>query len=251
MSRFFSPMIVGLLFAVVALPAAPAAALESVEEVLCICSDGALNTGDFVSCMSHLTRRLVADGVIDNAERQELVSGASSMDLDAIQVDCVDSGDCELEGWGVSMHLTRAFIPVSLPRLGRVTAAIGYLRLWNYTPDDVFHTRRTSSTGEGCLFRVRVLNEQGLIVRQETMIGCNAAMGGLDLPGDPLGTLLEEEILIPTLFKESETGDLDDEPLPEGIYRVEVRWIVEGPNRDSSITLDGGVPLATITMRLE
>jgi hypothetical protein len=236
-----------LLLAAGALAPAPAAAFDTVEEVLCVCVEDVLNTGDYVSCLSHMTRRLREKGIIDRRERGEILSAAAATDLLALQDDCAAASGGNLEGWGASLQIERAFYPAPSPS-GPSVAAIAALRLWNRTPEDIFQTTRVLPAGEGCEFLVTVRDGQDRQVRRES-IGCPDAIGELDLAS---GVVLEREFLVPLVALDADpaTGLVDDQKLPVGIYRVVVVWNAEGPQKTPGITLEGGYPTAVITLRV-
>jgi hypothetical protein len=47
------------------------------DSLRCFCADGALNHGDYVSCLAHMSRRLVASGDLDAKERAAMVREAA------------------------------------------------------------------------------------------------------------------------------------------------------------------------------
>jgi len=230
-----------------ALAAGPAPAFDTVEEVLCVCVEDVLNPGDYVSCLSHMTRRLREKGIIDQQERGEILRAASATDLLALQDECAAAAGVGLEGWGASLQIERAFYPAPSPS-GPSVAAIATLRLWNLTPDGVFQTTRVLPAGEGCEFLVTVRDGRDRQVRRES-IGCADAIGELDVAS---GEVLEREFLVPLVAENADpaTGLVDGQKLPVGLYRVVVVWNAEGPQKTGGITLEGGYPTAVITLRV-
>jgi len=252
MSRY-SFAIAVLALAVAAFLPTDAAALDSVQEALCVCADDVLNMGDYVSCVSHMTRRLEAKGLIDRFERSDLVSGASHTDLEALQDECSALGaGGELDGWGVSLHIDRPFQPawsISGPT-GGLTAI---LRLWNMTDDDIFQTTDVTPTpanpsGEGCWFIVRLLDSQGRVVRR-SLVACFDMIGPLNVLS---GEILEKEIIVPMVAENADpsTGLANGDKLFDGIYRLEVVWEVHGPQETLGVAMEGGRPMAVITLRV-
>ena len=232
--------------------AVPAAAFDTLDDVRCACADGALGAGDYASCIAHLTRRLQAGGLIAREERQAAINAAAHEDLAALQADCAEPPPAFLEGWGVLILVRAAFFPAPTPS-GTHSMALGTLRLWNASPQDVYQEARftpvaTAPTDEGCTFRLRVLDASGRIVR-EAAVDCLDATAPLDLP---VGTMEERSFEIPlvALNADPATGLPDGERLPIGTYVVQGSWIVQGPNRSPAVTSAGSEPAASITIRV-
>jgi len=238
----------GVLLAAVAV-SVPALAFDSVEEALCVCVDDVLNTGDYVSCVSHMTRRLVATDLIDNRERSALVRAASATDLPALQDECAAStAPAGMEGWGVSLQIDRVFHPAPSPS-GPTGGVFATLRLWNMSRDDIAQTTPVFPSGEGCEFLVRLLDGQDRLVR-EVGVGCVEVISELDML---VGDVLEHEFLVPLLAENADpaTGLLDGQKLPAGVYRLEVTWNAHGPQKPvHAPAMDGGFPTAVITLRV-
>lgn len=228
----------------------PVTAFESVEQALCVCVDDVLNTGDYVSCVSHMTRRLVATGLIGNAERSALIRAASAADLPGLQDQCEAlTAPGDLEGWGVSLQIDRVFHPAPSPS-GPTGGVVATLRLWNMSRDDIAQTIPVFPTGEGCTFLVRLLDGQDRLVR-EVGVGCIEVIGELDMA---VGQVREHEFLVPLLAENADpsTGLVDGQKLPAGVYRLEVTWNAHGPQEPPVQTpvLEGGFPMAVITLRV-
>ena len=227
-----------------------ALAFDSAEEVLCTCAEDVLGTGDYVSCVSHMTRRLVATGVIDKAARSDLVRNASHTDLEALSDLCASmGGGGEFEGWGVSLQVKTPFYVAPSPT-GPVAGAIATFRLWNRTGYDVLQSTPVLPTGEGCTFLVRVLDDQNRLVREVPM-GCFEAIGELNM--DDGDVLVEADIIVPLIAENADpaTGLINGQSLPTGVYRLEMTWNAHGPQKATSgPALQGGFPMAVITLRV-
>jgi hypothetical protein len=235
--------------AVLLVSLAPAAALDTVDDALCICADGALGTGDYVSCLSKMTRRLVAAGVITQTERSDLVSDASSTDLEALQDYC-DSlgGGGGLEGFGTSYHVRDAFCPAWSPS-GPLCGVIGKLRMWNFTDDDIYLVSRQGGSAEGCLFVVTVYTANGLVARR-TPSACFDALTEYPLP---IGTVWEYDLVVPMMAENSDpaAGLIDSEGLPNGIYEIRIEWILSGPEKVSgTFNVEGDYPEIVLPVRV-
>jgi hypothetical protein len=230
------------------LAAGPALAFESLDEVRCVCADGALNTGDFVSCTSHLSRRLEVHGLISAAERRDAVREASDADLDAVLATCPTGGGGAQEGWGVSVEIEDAFWPAMFGT-GMIPAVRGTVRLWNATGKDVYQTTQWGPDTDGCTFQVSVIDAQGRQVRAPDTWACYPEMGTLDVPS---GTVLERTFLTGLGAQDPDpaTGLVSGDHLPAGIYRIRVEWMVDGPQEEPGTILDGGLPAAEITVRV-
>lgn len=234
------------LSALVLLTALPAAAVESLDEARCVCADGALNQGDYVSCMSKFTRRLVAQGAIDKVERSNAVADASSEDLAAIVEGCSGSdGNLNVSGWGLGLQVGSAFYPAPSPS-GVASAAEASLFLWNFSPQDVFQSTPVSPGGD-CAFTVEIYDRVGNRLRVDDSV-CLPTTGRLDMP---IGTVEQRDFLIPLLALGADTSLVDGERLPSGTYRIRVTWDTIGPDRtEDAPLLTGSRPSAEITIRV-
>ena len=195
------------------------------DEVRCACADGARTTGDYVACLSQMTRRLVTSGQLSAAERARLVRRAARAPR-ASGGDCFGSGIESLapfeRGWAVMTDA--AVIAPGTP----VAARFVY---WNESPDDV--SLDFSSGGErGCLWDLRLVNERGAIVHQvASPADCTAAMFTLVVAS---GERWERAVPIPTVTQAAETGEPDGVALPVGLYWLEAittrSWGSPAPN---------------------
>jgi len=234
-----------LLAAVLAAGAAAAApSVDSLADAACVCADGALSLGDHVSCVVKFARRLEARGLITAEQRQEAVRTASEADLEALSEEC-DAGQPEgPRGRGVSLSEVTAFYPASFGS-GPVYEAHAFLRLWNFTDDDVFQSVGTVPVDE-CSFLLTIRDGFERIVRRD-MTACPALVSRLDMP---IGTMEEREMWVPLATFQSETGLPDGTQLRPGVYRIELRWRSEGPQHGPGDVFEGGQPLAAITIRV-
>ena len=216
--------------------------LNSLDDVLCTCVEDVLGTGDFVSCVAHLTRRLVATGRLDPQARARAVSGAAALDRSDLAASCLDRGSGELAGWGVAVHVGSAFYPVD----GVAEATV---RLWNRTRDDILLGLVVVGPPETCLFALELVDPPGNVVRQGSLIPCLPAAGSIELPA---GRTLEFPALVPLRHLGSATGEPDGTPLGLGVYRLRLAWVTDGPDRPGAPpTFTGGHPAAEIPLRVE
>ena len=241
MSRLFVPAFAALL---ALLAAAPASALESLEDARCTCADSAVNQGDYVSCLTKMTRRLVLLGAIDRVERSNAIADASTDDLDAILAECGGDAGLDVSGWGVGLQVGTAFYPAPAPS-GVASAAEVSLFLWNLSPQDVDQTTSGPAVDE-CLFEVTILDQVGNIVRRDDSV-CLPIVDEFDLP---MGTVERRDFVLPLLAFDSETGLGDGARLPEGGYSIRVTWRAFGPNRDDMPSTAGTRPTASISIRV-
>jgi hypothetical protein len=228
----------------------PAAALDSVEDAFCVCVDGVLGTGDYVSCLSKMTRRLVAAEVITQAERSELIAAAAETDLEALQdlCDAQSSGGGTLWGFGTSFSVRNAFCPSTSPT-GPLCGILGKLRLWNNSWDDIWLVARQGGAPEGCLFEVTVEDEQDRIVRTIPVV-CLDVITEYELP---IGTVMEYDLVVPMAAENSDpsTGLVNTEPLPDGIYQIRIHWLLSGPeNRSGTWSTLGEFPEVIVPVRV-
>lgn len=225
---------------------APASALESLDEARCICADSNVNTGDYVSCLAQMTRRLVLLGALDRVERSNAIADASSADLAAVRAGCSDDEDpgLAIDGWGVGLQVGTAFYPTPAPS-GVASAAEVSLFLWNLSPQDVQQTTPVFPAGD-CGYVVKILNQFGQVVRNDESV-CLPSVGSFDLP---TGTVERRDFILPLLAFQAETGLGDGTRLPDGAYRIEVGWAANGPNADDMPSSAGSSSSATITIRV-
>jgi hypothetical protein len=223
-----------------------AAAYDTLDDVLCACADDALGTGDFVACVAHLTRRLVAKGALDAAARQEAISGASRVDVAALDASCSGGGGgSEPTGWGISLHVGSPFYPAFTPS-GPVGAAEGELRIWNFSPADVVLGTRQAGPAEGCLFELVIRDAFGRVVHRQD-VACLDALGRVEMPR---GTVRSFPFLIPVAYLDSDTSGRDGEALLAGVYALEARLLAEGPDHPfAPDAFEGGYPLARVIIR--
>lgn len=243
MSRSNVPLVLGVVFALLLSPS-PADALDSLEDVACVCGDGALNTGDYVSCIAHFSRRLEAHGIIDREQRQEAVRSASAIDLDALAESCAADDEAALRGWGVSLSVDRPFYPESFG-LGPEYAADARLRQWNFSTEDAYQNTPTPPVGE-CSFVLTIRDAAGRVQRRDNA-ACPTVIDTLDLPA---GSLEERRFFIPLSTLGSETGLPDGTQLRAGLYQLEVRWRAQGPQHGPGDVFGGGEPRATVVIRV-
>lgn len=222
-------------------------ALDSLEEVACICADDAINTGDYVSCVAKFSRRLVAKGVISQGERSDAVSEASSVDLPALEADCEgpSSGDVPaVSGWGVSLETDSPFA-VRSPFTGRAPNLRATLRQWNLTPRDAFQVNPNGGD-PACQFTVAIVDRLSRVVRRDYVL-CGPTFQDFDLPS---GQAVAREFEVPLSALNSETGLPDGTALPPGVYRIDAIWSRQGPQAESRPVTDGGLPRATVAIRI-
>jgi hypothetical protein len=228
----------------------PAAALDSVEDAFCVCADGVLGTGDYVSCLAKMTRRLVAAEVITQSERSELMAAASETDLAALQdyCDSLSTGGGGLWGFGTSFSVRNAFCPGTSPT-GPLCGVLGKLRLWNLSWDDIWLVSRQGGTPEGCLFEVTVQDTQDRVVRTIPVV-CLDVVTEYELP---IGTVMEYDLVVPMAAENSDpsTGLINHEALPNGIYQIRIRWLLSGPeNRSGTWSTEGEFPEVVVPVRV-
>jgi hypothetical protein len=225
---------------------APASALESLDEVRCLCASSNVNQGDHVSCLAKFTRRLVLLGIIDKVERANAVADASRDDLDAVRAGCAsDEGNSlEVGGWGVGLQVGTAFYPAPAPS-DPASAALVSLYLWNFSPADVLQTTPVAPAGD-CVYVVRIVDEAGNVVRSDDSV-CLPTFGRFDMP---MGSVEQRDFVLPLLALNAETGLADGTRLPSGSYRVEVSWDTLGPDADDMPSSPGLAPTASITIRV-
>lgn len=225
-------------------------ALETPEDAMCVCADGALGTGDYVSCLAKMTRRLVAAGDLDRAGRAELVAAASATDLDALDAFCADRGGAgDLEGYGTSLSVGTPFYPAASPS-GPTSLALVQVRLWNFSPRDLVLVSNTSGPADGCLFSFRVLDDTGLVVRQASPAICLPALLDLELDRGEIQTY---DASVPLVAEGSDpaAGVIDGEKLPDGIYQIEVLWHLSGPELGTgSGNFVAPLPTARVPIRI-
>jgi hypothetical protein len=227
--------------------AAPALALDSLEEVACICADDAINTGDYVSCVSHLSRRLVKKGAITNGERSDAISAASSVDYEQLALDCeADSNGaaCAPAGWGVSLETDSPFYRAN-DFNGAAAIASGLLRQWNFTDRDAFQANPNGGDPP-CQYEVVIRDQRRNVVRRD-FVFCGPTFTVFDLPA---GTCEELSFELPLEALNAETGLLDNETLPPGIYRIEATWTRHGPQVAPVLVAEGGFPGASVAVRV-
>ena len=227
--------------------APPAQAYESLDDVACACADDALNVGDYVSCFSHLSRRLVAKDAVTQQQRAEAVSQASSVDYEALELDCeagAGAGDRLVEGWGASLETDSPFYQAS-PFTGRAPPARATLRQWNFTDRDAFQVNPNGGQPE-CQYSVAIVDQLGRAVRRE-FVTCGATFHDRDLPA-PSENRADFEVPLETL--NAETGQPDGTPLAPGVYRIEATWSRQGPQRESRPITEGGLPRAGVAVRI-
>lgn len=240
--------LVALVAFLVLLVAAPAAiALESLAQARCVCADGALNTGDYVSCIAKFSRRLEAAGIIDSAERSDAVRSASADDVDAVAEECPDAFAGGDTGWGTSVSVSTPRPDVS-PRF--VTAIEVHAKVWNRTTcticPDVALELPVQPDGTTCLFEVRVLKD-GLVARRELRECDPLAATRLEIPR---GTTIARDFLVPlTALDPDPALGLFDGAFVSGVLEIELEWTGEGPEIDGSPTGGGEQPLARIPIR--
>lgn len=147
---------------------------------------------------------------------------------------------------GGSLHVGCAFYPTPTPS-GFEKQVEGKLRPWNFmrSGDDVFQSTPVDPAGD-CGFTLTVRDELGRIVRRETDL-CLPVTGSLDLPN---GALEERAFDFGMNALDAEIGLIKGERLPVGIYELEARWDVNGPQRAGGEVFQGGVPRAVISLRV-
>lgn len=229
--------------------AAPARALDTLEDVHCVCADGALNAGDFVSCVAHFTRRLEASGRMTREERSAAVSGASSVDFALLSRTCPPAfgGGSAEQGWGTSVAVSTPN-PPSSPAFE--TAVDVRVKLFNDTTcvicPDVEMIMPVQPDGSVCLYEARILRG-GLVVRRE-LLECE--LGGDPVLTIPKGARVEREFTLPLVALDADpaTGLADGTRLT-GVLEVEILWTGEGPEFDGTVEGFGREPIARIPLR--
>lgn len=225
----------------------PARALESLEEVACICADDVINTGDYVSCVSHLSRRLVKKGAITNGERSDAISAASSVDYELLAIDCeadTNGAACAPSAWGVSLETNSPFYRAN-DFNGAAEVASAVLRQWNFTDRDAFQANPNGGDPP-CQYEVVVRDQRRNIVRRD-FVFCGPTFTVFDLSA---GTCEEIAFEVPLEALNAETSLLDNETLPPGIYRIEATWLRQGPQVAPEFVAEGGFPAASVSVRV-
>lgn len=217
---------------------------DSLEDVACVCAQDVINQGDYVSCVSHLSRRLVAKDAITKAERSEAVSAASGVDYEALQAECDDGTGLGVAGWGVSLESDSPFYSAD-PVTGEPAVATLTLRQWNFTEADAFQFTQNGIQFE-CQFELVVKNRVGGVVHRGFPT-CGRTFHDKNLFRGESEALA---IQLPMSGLNAETGLFDGEALPPGIYRVEVTWIRQGPQDGASTDVEGGRPFAGVAVRV-
>lgn len=224
-----------LLAAVLSLPS-PVAALE-LEGIRCLCAADATSHGDYVSCVSHLSRRLVASGQLTTRERSRLVRDAAH----AREVPRLTCGGGPPR-WGVGIQTG-----VQVLRSGETARIEGLI--WNFTPEDVTGTG-TSGDGSGdgpdeCLIALELRDDLGVTVHRETLM-CPGALTEYPL-GSGRARRLPADVALTHVS--SDAGHPDGTPLEPGRYFVRVDVQAAYPNRTPS--LEGLRPHGEVLIRVE
>lgn len=227
----------------------PASSLDTVEQAFCVCVDGVMGSGDYVSCLAKMTRRLVASGAITQDVRSALMREAAATDLIALQDFC-DSlgGSGDMFGFGTGFSVRDAFCPAASPS-GPDCGIIGKLRMWNFTDDDIWLVSRQGGDPDGCLFRTTVHDSMGRVVRN---VG-PACTDALTEHALPMGAVWEYDLIVPMYSENADpaTGLVNGQKLPNGIYEIRIDWILSGPEKIAGTWIvEGDYPAARVPVRV-
>lgn len=149
--------------------------------------------------------------------------------------------------WGITLHTDRPFYAV-----GEEVQAVW--RMSNLTPFDAFGFT-LSSGGNGCNFRLTILDAQGQTVWQPGVIvngqffspGCLFRQHEWDLFR---GTRTETAGTLPLIFQNAGGIGVLGAPLPAGFYRVTVQVFFNGPLTDPESTNVGLNHTASVPIQI-
>jgi len=204
MIRTVTPAI--LAGALLVLPARSAA--WDADSLRCFCADGALNHGGYVSCVAHMSKRLVASGDLDAEGRAEMVREAarSRYPQEPPGFDCTGG-----LGYGSAVQSDRQTYQVG------DTARIEGM-LWNGSGDDVWGWSGGSPDADEILFCLRITDSFGSLVYDYPCIS-------LPLPTSVAlesGRVRRFALDVDLVHRDSALGLPDGTPLEPGTYFVRV-----------------------------
>jgi hypothetical protein len=216
----------------------PSQGMDAVA-VRCLCQDGALDHGDYVSCVSHLGRRLVAKGVLDASERALLVQEAARSRVpDELQ----DLNCTRYIGWGTGVQAdARTYAPGETARIEGL--------LWNFSPDYVYGEGAASAgppaNPNSCLILLTLRDTLGNVAHREEVL-CVYTMEPYPLGEGQVRRLSAELELV---YLRSELGIPDGTPLQPGTYLAVAESMAEYPHHSSA---SGGLhPLSAVPIEVE
>jgi hypothetical protein len=221
--------------------ASPAVAL-TVDDVRCLCADDAQTRGDYVSCVAHLSRRLLAADTLDSRGRAMLIREA----VRATFPPPVLAGCGRAEGgWGIGVQADRQGYHV-----GDAARVEGIL--WNLSPDDV--TGESSGFGgadgpDECVLELTVHDASGALVHFASgPSACPDAVGAYPMEA---GRVRRVAVDVPLVHRASQLGVPDGTPLAPGVYVARVEAAPGYPNRPGAFAAEWLPADAQVLIRVE
>jgi len=216
---------------VVLLPALLAGALLVFPSVLpgldavslqCLCADDALNHGDYVSCVAHLSRRLVASGDLDASGRAEMIRKAADSKIP----DQPLAGPCGGLAYGTGVQADKEYY-----QIGDRARIEGIA--WNLSGTDVYGYG--GGHGDAYFLLLSITDVEGRWVHWE------------DVPVPPFitvsrlrdGEIRRRSVEFDLVHFQSEQGLPDGTPLEPGRYFAFLMGGAGIPHRDPP---DTGLP---------